>query len=308
MSTPFDLTTVSAVKSWQGLTTSGQDVIIGGLITASSRAILAYLGRPSILPRVWNDYYDTRVGMRRIVLRNWPVISVSGVVVGSRELRGSGVQVNLAGINADFSFSGSTSDFAGGPIESAFSIPNPDYIVQTDPWGGAPPGTPTGIDFTSDPSCGSTNLQKSILVTYLAGYQDSNLLQVPTGGGAQTVAPNYGVWALDVGVVYATTGAALVQMATGTTLAAGQYAVALGGAYTFSAADAFQNMIVSFGYIPQDLVQACTEAVALRLTAGSRVGVKSKSLGGMESISYDMAAMPLAVTAALCPYKRVIPL
>ena len=302
MTAPFDLTTTAAVKAWTGQTTSTQDAVIGGLVTAASRAILGWLGRPTILPRAWNDYYDARVGMRRVVLRNWPVLSVYGVVVGSNTLIGSGNGVNLTGNPASFSYAGATSDFAGGPILSAYTTPGPDYIVEADPWGGAPPGRATGIDFTYDPSCGAPYRQKAILVQYAAGYQDTNVLSIGAAGGAQTVVPNYGLWALDVGVTYATTGAALVQVASAP--AQGQYSVAAGGVYTFSAADAFQNVIVSFGYIPQDLAQACIETVAQRLAAGSRVGVKSKSLGGQESISYDMTAMPLAVTAALQPYKR----
>lgn len=279
MAAPFDLTTTAAVKAWTGQTTSTQDAVIGGLVTAASRAILAWLGRPFILPTVWTDRYDARVGMRKLFLRNYPVVSVASVQIGTSLIQA----INPQSLTP--------------PGPSMYS----GYILDTDPWSGAPPGQPRGVNFVDDPTVFAIYLQQAIQIVYTAGYQDSDQFTVAAGGGAQTASPLYGVWASDAGVTYVATGAALTAVASAP--ATGQYSVAA-GVYTFAAGDAGKAVVVNYGYIPQDLAQACIETVAQRLAAGSRVGVKSKSLGGQESISYDMTAMPLAVTAALQPYKR----
>lgn len=279
MAAPFDLTTTAAVKAWTGQTTSTQDAVIGGLVTAASRAILAWLGRPLILPTVWTDRYDARVGMRKLFLRNYPVVSVASVQIGTSLIQA----INPQSLTP--------------PGPSMYS----GYILDTDPSSGAPPGQPRGVNFVDDPTVFAIYLQQAIQIVYTAGYQDSDQFTVAAGGGAQTASPLYGVWASDAGVTYVATGAALTAVASAP--ATGQYSVAA-GVYTFAAGDAGKAVVVNYGYIPQDLAQACIETVAQRLAAGSRVGVKSKSLGGQESISYDMTAMPLAVTAALQPYKR----
>ena len=48
-------------------------------------------------------------------------------------------------------------------------------------------------------------------------------------------------------------------------------------------------MSLSYGFVPQDLAQAATELAAERFRASERVGLRSKSLGGQETISYDLS-------------------
>ena len=112
----------------------------------------------------------------------------------------------------------------------------------------------------------------------------------------------YGPWASDLGVVYASTGAALTPVAAAP--GAGQYAVSA-GVYTFSAADAGQALALSYGYVPQDVAQAALELAAERFRAAEHIGLRSKSVGGQETIAYDASAIPAAVLAMLQPYKRV---
>lgn len=274
MASPSDLTTLAAVKTWMGTPDSGSDAQIGALISPASRAIMSHLGRPSLLPRAWSDRYDARPGLRRVVLRNWPIIAVSEVMIGNRVLN----SVNPG-------------------------APSLGYALETDPWGGAPPGIPLAVDLLDGAAgCGG---RQAILVNYTAGYQETDSVLVPSGGGAVTPAPLYGNWASDQGVAYALTGAALTLVAS--TPAEGQYSVSA-GVYTFAAADASAALLVSYGYVPFDIAQACIELVAQRSTAGSRVGVKTKSLGGMESVSYDTTAIPDAVKGMLRPYRQAMQL
>ena len=77
------------------------------------------------------------------------------------------------------------------------------------------------------------------------------------------------------------------------------------GVYTFSAADAGQAVSLSYGYVPQDIAQAALELAADRFRAADHIGLRSKSIGGQETIAYDTSAMSAPVQAMLQPYKRV---
>ena len=96
----------------------------------------------------------------------------------------------------------------------------------------------------------------------------------------------YGPWASDLGVTYAESGAPLTAVAAAP--AAGQYSVAA-GVYSFAAADAGASISLSYGYVPQDLAQAALELAAERFRAAEHIGVRSKSLGGQETIAFDSA-------------------
>lgn len=85
---PIDLTTVQDVKDW--LSTSSQlsnanDIIIQRLITAASKFVLNYIGRSSLDPTVYDDRYDTGV-QNFLVIRNWPVISISSIQFAGHEV------------------------------------------------------------------------------------------------------------------------------------------------------------------------------------------------------------------------------
>ena len=116
-----------------------------------------------------------------------------------------------------------------------------------------------------------------------------------------TFAP-YGPWASDLGAKYATSGLPLV-LVTGAP-SQGQYSAA-SGVYSFAAADQNAGVSISYGYIPQDIVQAALELTAERFRAAERVGLRSKSVGGQETIAYDMSAVSAPIMALLQPYRRV---
>jgi hypothetical protein len=269
---PYDLTTLAALKAWLGLpsATGPNDATLGALITAASRSIYALVSRPGLLPQSYAETIDLET--RRAYLRQWPVLQVNSVV-----WRGIVVPPDL---NPDPDCS-------------------PGYALQ--PGDAAPPGRPQAIDLFGEyyrPG------RQSLLVSYNAGYGVSGEAQtVPSTAPLQLSAfAPYGPWASDRGVVYAATGVALTPVATAP--AVGQYSVS-GGVYAFSAADAGQAILISYGYVPQDIAQAALELAAERFRSAERIGLRSKSIGGQETISYDASSISAPVLAMLQPYKRV---
>ncbi len=266
---PDDLTTLPALKAWLGLpsTSSPNDTTLAALITAASRAIFALLNRPGLLPQNYNERLDGESA--RITLRHWPVISIASLVID-----GQNVPPATAGVRHG-------------------------YLLQSAD--AAPPGRQQFVDvFGRWPLRGRQN----VAIAYSAGYNVVGETQtVPSATPWQINATQpYGPWGSDLGVAYAATGAPLV--AVGESPAIGQYTVSA-GLCTFSAADAGAQMSLSYGYLPQDVAQAGLELAAERFRAAERIGLRSKSVGGQETIAYDTAAVSGAVLALLQPYRRV---
>ncbi len=57
--------------------------------------------------------------------------------------------------------------------------------------------------------------------------------------------------------------------------------------------------------MPQDIAQAALELAAERFRAAERIGLKSKSIGGQETIAYDTSAISAPILRMLQPYMRV---
>jgi len=264
----YDLTTTANVKAWLGLPSppGASDATLSGLVTAASRAIYAALSRPSILPQTYADTIDLEG--ERVYLNNWPVAQVTSVLL-------DGLVVPPVG-----------------------ALPSLGWLLQ--PGDFAPPGRPQALDIFGRRI---QRRRQTLVVSYLAGYrvfQES--APVPSGASHQVaVQAPFGPWASDLGVSYASSGLAL-QPVSGAP-AQGQYAVA-GGVYRFNAADAGAALFVSYGFVPQDLVQAATELAAERFRAADHIGLSSKSLGGQETINYIAAAISAPVMALIAPYKR----
>ncbi len=270
---PFDLTNLAALKAWLGLPSAPgpSDATLSALVTAASRSIYAALSRPSLLPFSYAETIDLETD--RVTLRRWPVLQVTSVT-----WRGIAV---LPDENAD--------------LEASVG-----YALE--PGDGIPPGRPQALDlFGRHYRSG----RQSLVVSYSAGYAVQNEAQtVPAAAPLQLSAFSpYGPWGSDLGVTYAASGAPLTAVSASP--AAGQYLVST-GTYSFSAADAGQSVSLSYGYVPQDIAQAALELAAERFRAAERIGLRSKSIGGQETISYDTSAMSAPIQAMLLPYKRVI--
>ncbi len=268
-----DLTHLAALKAWLGLPAGAapQDATLAALIGAASRAIYATLSRPALLPRPYSEVIDAE--SERVFLRCWPIIEVKSVTL-------DGAPVPPA-----------------PPANTRHAL---GWLLRPDD--GAPPGRQQALDiFGRRVRPGRQNL----VVDYVAGYAIQSEEHVVPSAQPWTIdvrAP-YGPWGHDMGVAYASNGAALTCVIAAP--AAGQYSVSR-GAYVFNAGDAGAAVAIAYGYVPQDLAQAALELAAERFRAADRIGLRSKSLGGQETIAYDVSAISAPVLALLQPYRRVV--
>lgn len=293
-----DLAVLPDVKAWlqagAPAFTTADDAVISRLITSVSGMICSYLSRSAIVPRSIVERYDG-LASARILLKNYPVLAVTQVLADG---------VVLA---------------AGSyPNASAPGWPPSGYLFS--PWDGLPPGKPQVLDafgssVTGVGYSGFCRGRQNVGVTYVAGYQvSSESATVPASGvfKIEVQAP-FGPWASDSGVVYAATGAALAAVASSP--AAGQYVAPLAGgqdesagaSYAFAAADASAGVLISYGYVPAALNNACIEWVAERYRYRGRIGQKAQTVSSQQTASYDVSGMTDSVKTMLNPYRNVVP-
>ena len=271
-----DLATLADVKAWlsgsSGIGTS-DDALIARLITDVSGAITAYLGRPSLIPRTFMERLDGN-DKTRLFLRHYPVLDVISLLIDSVAIPAANVTANAP------------------PARS--------YLLEA--WDGLLPGRPQALDvFRVFYRKGRQN----IVADYTAGYAVENeTAAVPAGPGPFTVAaaaPS-GPWASDRGVSYSN-GTPLT--ATSGAPAAAYYNVSA-GLYTFAAADAGANVLISYGFIPAAINNACIEWVAERYRYRTRIGQSAQTVQGQQTASYSLKDMPDFVRASLDPFRCVV--
>lgn len=254
------------------------DLLITRMIDRVSQGIVSYLNRSSIFLTTYNEYRDG-TGSSAMTLREYPIQSVTSVSIWGQSIPASAPPSN-PGTNASRGF----------------------FCPPADPF---PPGGPQqlvlyGYCFNAPPY--------GVLVTYKAGYAVVGEPQTVPGGATPSlrVSEPYGRFGRDEGVTYAT-GVALIKAAAATGLAQGQYYVdPQQGTYYFAAADSAASVLITYSFIPADLEQACLEWMQDRLNYRTRAGEKSKSLGGQETMSFDVNAMPKNVTQMLRSYRRLV--
>lgn len=269
-----DLTTLAHVKSWLGITNENSDVLLQRLITSASRFIMAYLNRGSLARTEYNEVYDG-YGHDFMLLRQYPLISINSIQFGAISI---------------------TQPATGNPLRNGWVIT---------------PGDP------GNPSVGSQRVtlknncfpvgRATVQVSYIAGYQVTGEAHtIAAGAMPPAVAPveTMFTWNGDVEVTY-DDGVPLTKV-TGAPNE-GEYAVSDIGVYTFAAADIGETVLISYSYVPPDIEQACWELVGERYQYKDRIGVKSKSLGGQETVSFETEKMSSYIAAALQPYRRVVP-
>ncbi|MGD0190202.1 MAG: hypothetical protein ABSD74_05640 [Rhizomicrobium sp.] len=276
-----DLTNLADIKAWLGRTDSNSDSLLSALITRASRQIYSHLQRGLILPRAVDEVRNGSGG-DTLMLKEWPVISVTSLVIG-----------HLAVPQA-----ASASTFAQ-------PASGPGWTCEI--WDGTPPGRPQALylrGYTFGRSFpGAANTQ-NVFVSYQAGYQVSAEPQIVSGSMVTVNAP-FGYWATNEGVTYAT-GAPLEQVSGSPAM--GQYQLgSTAGVYNFNAGDDGATVLVSYGFIPSDLADACIELVAERYKYSERVGERSHSLGGNETVSFDTGRFTPLIAAMLEPYRNVAP-
>jgi hypothetical protein len=272
-----DLAVLADVKTWlsgsSGIGTS-DDPLLARLITDVSGAIAAYLGRPALTPRAFVDRLDGD-GRARLYLRRYPALAVTSLLIDNRAM-------------------------TAAPAPAAGAAHATGYLLE--PWDGLPPGRPQALDlFSAIYRAGRQN----VVIGYSAGYAVSGeAAAVPAAPGPYNVsaAAPFGPWASDSGVTYAN-GAPLTAVAG--TPGAGQYNVSA-GVYSFAAADAGANVLISYGFIPAAINNACIEWVAERYRYRTRVGQSAQTVSGQMTSSYSLKDMPDFIRASLDPYRSVV--
>ena len=272
-----DLAALADVKTWLSGSSgigSSDDALLARLITDVSGAITAYLGRPSLTPRVFVERRDGD-GKTRLYLRRYPALAISSLVIDNRAV-------------------------TAAPAPAAGAACTNGYLLE--PWDGLPPGRPQALDlFGAVYRPGRQN----VVVSYSAGYAVSGeTATVPAGPGPYSVsaAAPFGPWASDSGVVYV--GGAALTAVSGSP-GQGQYNVSA-GVYSFAAADAGAAVLVSYGFISAAINNACIEWVAERYRYRTRVGQSAQTVSGQMTSSYSLKDMPDFIRASLDPYRSVV--
>jgi hypothetical protein len=271
-----DLAVLADVKTWLAGSSgigSTDDALIARLITDVSGAIAAYLGRPSLTPRMLSERFDGN-GRARLFLPQYPVLQVTSLVIDT-------IAVGAA-----------APPLSGGPHPRG-------YLLE--PWDGLPPGRPQALDLFD---MVFRKGRQNVALSYSAGYAvESEAASVPAAPGPYNIsaAAPFGPWASDAGVTYAG-GGALAAVAGSPS--AGEYNVA-GGVYTFAAADAGAAVLVSYGFVPAAINNACIEWVAERYRYRTRIGQSAQTVAGQQTASYSLKDMPDFIRASLDPYRNV---
>jgi hypothetical protein len=272
-----DLASLADVKTWlsgsSGIGTS-DDALLARLITDVSGAIAAYLGRPSVTPRPYADHLDGD-GKARLFLRRYPVLQVTSLIIDNHPVAASAPPA------------------AGAHCANGF-------LLET--WDGLPPGRPQALDLFG---AAFRKGRQNVVVSYTAGYavtgEGATVPAAPGPYNNVTAAP-FGPWACDFGVTYGN-GTALTAVA-GSPVAT-QYNVSA-GIYTFAAADAASNILISYGFIPAALNNACIEWVAERYRYRTRVGQSAQTVAGQMTAAYALKDIPDFIRASLDPYRSVV--
>jgi hypothetical protein len=153
---------------------------------------------------------------------------------------------------------------------------------------------------------------QNVQVVYSAGYQTADITTVPTPGSGNPTIDATDLsrpWNTDGGVAYAT-GSTFLAITTTPTLA-GTYQLSTdpqGNAeYVFAPADAGAEIVVTYGYTPEDIQQALVELVGERFRGRDRIGEASQSLGGHVTTSFSQKDMNATIKSLLQPYRQVVP-
>lgn len=300
----MNLTTLANVRSWvnsqAGQTTD--DPLLTRLIAEASRTILNYLQRPDIGLTTITETISGKNTPKQ-PLRNWPVIAVNSLSINNISIPAStGPTTYGYALEQYYGSTAGKPQMLGlvGSIYGSSGWPSP-YGY----YGQSPPIAGVALDRPFSPGV------NNILVNYSYGYAIKAEAQTVPGTPFQiTPFAPYGAWASDLGVTYASNGAALTAVASNPSV--GQYVPPnLSGDtpilyYQFAAADAAAGVLLNYNYVPYDLEQACIEIVGERYRYKNRIGESSRSMGGQETASYMVRdTLTASIKGRLNPYRLV---
>jgi hypothetical protein len=269
-----DLATLAQFKQWvANAPASADDALLSALITSASGSILSYLQRQSLLGQTFTERYNG-YGESSKMLRKYPVYAVTSVLIG---------QTNV-------------------PVQTAGNLIMYGFVY--DQWDNMLPGNPQQVRLIGYEFCWG---QQNIQIVYKAGYfVPSEAWTVPASGPYTVAAAQLnGPWSLDGGVTYALTGVALELVSSAPTV--GQYSVAA-GIYTFAAADEGAALIGSYSYVPSPLNQACLEMTSEAYRYRNRIGERSHTLQGSQTVAFDNSRLTGAIKMMIEPYRMVVPI
>lgn len=271
MSAGNQLTTLANVKQWLGIDSSDTeaDPMLNRMVRVASAFVLNYLNRDSFDLTVYSDVYDG-YGNTWMMLRRGPVYRIHAVSF-------SGVPISRA------SGDGITSPYTGGWVLE------PEYSVQ-------------GAQRLNFYGRATPRLRSSVYVQYSAGYVLIDEAHTVPATPFQITTDE--LWLADVSVINSTDQSVFDKVASNP--GPGEYSVS-GGVYTFNAADAGVPVLISYSYVPADVVQAATEIVGERYRYLDRIGQTSKSLGGQETVAFSKESLTEFIRELLNPYKSVTP-
>lgn len=146
---------------------------------------------------------------------------------------------------------------------------------------------------------------QNVSVSYRAGFQQADVVTVATPYSVTNLSRP---WNGDQGVTYANGNA--FTLVTSTPVAAGTYQVTPDATktaeYVFYSADIGQSVTITYGYTPDEIVQALVELCGERYRARDRIGQNSQSLQGMQT-NFSTKDMSNAVSSMLNAYRSVVP-
>lgn len=276
-----DLTSLANLKRYLSATGTADDALLALLITGASGVVSNYINRD--IRSVTRTELRNGTDSQTLAMMQWPVTDVSAVKVNGNTIPKSSDGVLVYGYTFDDKF--------------LYLVGNPQYA-----------NVPT-MRFSKGP--------RNVSVTYTAGYlvgaaSPDNVVTfpaeaatVPAAAGPYTIVPAR-TPINDVGVKYAN-GTAFVAVASAP--GAGQYVygqLASGDVgYTFSAADASQAVLLSYGYCPSDIELALWQITGKQYRDRTRLGERSKALAG-EVVSFDLSLIMGAARETLDNFKRRI--
>jgi hypothetical protein len=277
--TPLDLTTSAAAKSWAGVTGDNTNDLIQQLITAASQQIISYIGRNPLVA----TYTEVRDGNGgdSLSLWNWPIINVSGLTIADQRFT---------------CWDAPVWPLSGNPatITASTNAVTPGFIVDSGPAYTAPARiTLVGYRFTRG--------RGNVTVRYQAGYTQTFPESQTVAAGTITL-NNAATFVANFGVKYANgTALALVSSAP----AQGQYTVSSAGVYGFNTADDGQIVTALYqsGQPPYDLVQACNEIVGQDLRRRSHIDEDSVVVA-QQNTNYSRLAIPRKTQMVLDTYRQ----
>lgn len=270
---PPNLTSLERVKSWLGISSSDDDVLLSTIISASSRFVYRLIDIDTVAV---TSYVERRDGYGNYWIRplSWPLLSVDYIQYGGFNL---------------------TAQATGNPPSNGYTITAPAYGPARLAVHGYP-GFPKGKDL--------------IVISYSAGFlEEDEPHTIPATVIPPAIQPPYVavtdlLWAGNVSVK-TSLGVEMTQVQGSP--GDGQYSVSSEGLYTFNAAQNGQVVLISYSYVPNDLAQATTELVGGTYKSKDQINLQSKSLGGQETVSYFQNELTPNIKMLLQPFMRVSP-